>query len=518
MKKRMSMPGILALSVCAFGVLAALNPAWADTTVHNCAQVTATTEGDTDSTPNNKLDNAAILAAVTGGTHEDDEACIGLTVEQIYDYGDAPDSYGTLAASSGAVHEIIPGLSLGALVDEDDGTLTNADANADDNDGESDEDGYSVNTFTEGQDLDWDVSVVNETGAAANLVCWIDYNGDGVFATDGSESGSAVVSSAAGAQTIAVDMPQVPATAVADNLDATSGLSESYTRCRLSTDTNLTELTPSGALLNGEVEDRKITFVESAVFDLALRKTVTNPAANVQVGSTVSFNIEVMNQGTIDATGIVVTDYIPVGMELDPSETNWTVDPSNTQIATLNTPVALAAGQALNPVLTIKLRVVAGATTGDLTNTAEISAALDGNGDPIADRDSFPDANNANDGVVDDDEIDNDNNDEDDHDIAVVTVLPTVDISLVKTVMLADGVTPATTVRRGDTLIYVLTATNDGPDNATGITVTDQLPAGLTYVTDDTGGTAYDLASGVWTVGALNNGASKSLNITVTVN
>lgn len=513
MKRKITIPGAVLLSCCAFGVLAAFNPALADTTINNCAQVTAATEGDSDSIPNNKVDNTAIFAAVDGGTNEDDEACIGLTVRQIYDYGDAPDSYGTLASSNGAVHEIVPGLSMGASIDEENGTLSNAEANADG----ADEDGYSIDSLTEGQDLDWEVSVTNETGSSANLVCWIDYNGDGIFATDGSESGSAVVGTTLGAQTITVDMPEVPATAVADNLDVGTGLSESYTRCRLSTDVNLTEAMPSGALVDGEVEDRKVTFTAAPVFDLALRKTLTDPGAAFQVGSTVSFNIEVMNQGTVDATGVVVTDYIPAGMGLDPTETNWTVDPGNAQIATLTNSVSIAAGQVLTPVLTIKLKVLETATVGDLTNAAEISAALDGNGDPMTDRDSVPDANNTNDGVVDDDEIDNANNDQDDHDIAVFTVSPTVDIDLVKAVMQADGVTPADFVRRGDTLIYVLTVSNSGPDNATGVTVTDQLPTGLTYVTDDTNGTAYDEASGVWTVGTLNNGANKSLRITVTV-
>jgi len=516
MTKRTKTPRAFLLTCCAVGALAASNPSWA-ADIDNCAQVSGVVEADTDSTPNNKATFQDIFDAVYAdpATNEDDEACAKVTILSVFDYGDAPDSYGTLEASGGAKHEIIPKLSLGAIVDEDDGTLTNADANADDNNGESDEDGYTITTLTEGDDPNWSVVVTNDTGSSANLVCWIDYDGDGVFATDGTESGSATVASASGAQTITVDMPAVPGTAVSDNLDGSTGVSESYTRCRLSTDSDLNVLTPAGAMDDGEVEDRKVTFANQSVFDLALRKTVTDPDLTIQAGDTVSFNIEVINQGNVDATGVVVTDYIPADMELDASETNWTVDATDSQIATLTTAASVAAGETTT--LTIKLKVKDGVKAKDLTNTAEISAALDGNGDAVSDDDSFPDADNTNDGVVSDDVLDNTNSDQDDHDIAVLSVSPTVDVDLAKAVFEADGTTPATSVRRGDTLIYVLTVTNGGPDDATNVTVTDKLPTGLTYVSDNAPGATYDSASGLWTIGDLANGASISLSITATV-
>lgn len=518
MIKRTRTPNALLLVFCAVGVLAASNPAWADD-ITNCALVTGTEENDVDSTitNTNQADLLTTYLADPAAT-QDDEDCAPVTVIPVFDFGDAPDSYGTLNTSGGAKHEIIPKLALGSLVDDEDGVLANADANADDNNNESDEDGYEAATMTAGQDQDWSVTVTNETGTSANLVCWIDYDGSGTFATDGSESGSAVVASAPGAQTITVDMPPVPADVVAKNLDrVTAGVSESYTRCRLSTDTKLNMTTPAGEVLDGEVEDRKVTFVDAPVFDLALRLKVTDPSAPIQAGDAVSFNIEVINQGTVDATGVVVTNYIPVGMKLDPADTNWTVDPNNAQIATLTNPVSVAAGQSYTPVLTISLIVLETVTKGDLTNAAEISVALDGDGNVRADEDSIPDADSTNDGVVSDDTIDNTGGDQDDHDIAVLSVAPTVDIDLAKEVYKADGATPASSVRRGDTLIYVLTVSNAGPDDATNVAVTDKLPVGLTYVSDDSAGGAYDSASGVWTIGDLANGADKSLRIEVTV-
>src|SRR5262249_31762643 len=55
---------------------------------------------------------------------------------------------------------------------------------------------------------------------------------------------------------------------------------------------------------------------------------------------------------------------------------------------------------------------------------------------------------------------------------------------------------------------FIVTATNLGPTLATGVAVTDQLPAGLTFVSATPSQGDYDLATGVWTVGSIT--ASKS--------
>jgi VWFA-related protein len=84
------------------------------------------------------------------------------------------------------------------------------------------------------------------------------------------------------------------------------------------------------------------------------------------------------------------------------------------------------------------------------------------------------------------------------------------DLSLTKTV---DVPTPAV----DSNVVFTITVTNAGPANATGVIVTDQLPSGFTYVTDDSGG-AFNPATGVWSVGSVSAGGSLSLNITATVN
>jgi large repetitive protein len=52
-------------------------------------------------------------------------------------------------------------------------------------------------------------------------------------------------------------------------------------------------------------------------YDLALVKKLTTPTQVIKEGDNVSFTITVVNQGTIPATGIQVTDYIPTGMTLN---------------------------------------------------------------------------------------------------------------------------------------------------------------------------------------------------------
>ena len=71
----------------------------------------------------------------------------------------------------------------------------------------------------------------------------------------------------------------------------------------------------------------------------------------------------------------------------------------------------------------------------------------------------------------------------------------------------------------GGEVVYTVAVRNNGPLDATGVEVSDRLPSGVSYVSDDAGssGTFYDSGSGVWTVDALSNGETKTLHITATV-
>ncbi len=94
--------------------------------------------------------------------------------------------------------------------------------------------------------------------------------------------------------------------------------------------------------------------------------------------------------------------------------------------------------------------------------------------------------------------------------VANTTVNPRSDLSLTKSV---DDSTPDV----GDNVQFTVTVTNNGPSDATGVEVTDQLPSGLTYVSSNTSQGTYDNSTGVWDVDGLSSGTDATLTITARV-
>lgn len=92
---------------------------------------------------------------------------------------------------------------------------------------------------------------------------------------------------------------------------------------------------------------------------------------------------------------------------------------------------------------------------------------------------------------------------------ATSTPSPAADLRLDKSV---DNLNPTV----GENVVFTIEIANDGPDGATGVSVFDPLPDGYSFVSDD-GGTSYDSATGIWTVGVLSDGATATLNITAEV-
>ena len=70
----------------------------------------------------------------------------------------------------------------------------------------------------------------------------------------------------------------------------------------------------------------------------------------------------------------------------------------------------------------------------------------------------------------------------------------------------------------GDTITFTITLTNNGPTaTATGVTVIDLLPAGLTFVSATPSQGSYNSATGVWTAGTITTAAPLTLSIVATV-
>lgn len=90
----------------------------------------------------------------------------------------------------------------------------------------------------------------------------------------------------------------------------------------------------------------------------------------------------------------------------------------------------------------------------------------------------------------------------------------TADLEVTKTV---SDQSPLTPYNPGDSIQYVVTVNNTGPDTATNVQLTDVLPAGVTF-TNATGNGTYNSTTGVWTIGSVNSGGSAVLFINATIN
>jgi uncharacterized repeat protein (TIGR01451 family) len=94
-----------------------------------------------------------------------------------------------------------------------------------------------------------------------------------------------------------------------------------------------------------------------------------------------------------------------------------------------------------------------------------------------------------------------------------VTIVPVkiVDLVTTKTV---DKSNP----NQGDIVQFTITVVNNGPSTATGVNLTDNLPAGLAYVSHvATGGTINTYSGGLWNIGNINIGSSATLLINARV-
>ncbi len=221
----------------------------------------------------------------------------------------------------------------------------------------------------------------------------------------------------------------------------------------------------------------EVTPVPVPALDLTLSKVVDDPTP--AVGADVVFTVSVSNAvGFNDATSLVVTDLLPAGYAHVSDDSGGAYVPG-TGVWTIG---SLAAGA------TATLNITAAVLgSGPYDNAAEVTAA-----DQVDPDETFGDGSG------------------DDHDTASTTPVPTADLTLTKTV---DVGTPDV----GTDVVFTITLDNaSGFSEATNVVVSDPLPAGYAYVSDDSGG-SYVPGTGLWTLGSLAGGASATLNITATV-
>lgn len=219
--------------------------------------------------------------------------------------------------------------------------------------------------------------------------------------------------------------------------------------------------------------------------DLELTKTVDN--ATPTTIESVTYTIVVTNNGPDTANGIMVTDAVPAGLSYTSSTATH-----NSYADDLDLWFVGALTNSETATLTITASVTASADTV-ITNTAEIIAADE------ADPDST---------------VDNDILAEDDQDSVDITVIAATSADLTIREMTLDNYGPFT----GDLVTYILTLTNNGPDTATNIQVTNTLPSGLSYGNATTGQGTFSTSTGIWAVGELASGSETTLLFDAVVN
>jgi hypothetical protein len=166
----------------------------------------------------------------------------GTILNDEIDWGDAPDTYKTLAAFGGASHMTILGFHLGALIDGEDDGMPGGMADGDDNVGD-DEDGVTIPGLLTSQTA---MIIVNASQAGI-LNAWIDYNVDGDFADMGEQ--------------IASDVPLVAGNNMLNVMvPGVATLGTSFARFRFNSAGGLAF---NGSASDGEVEDYRVTIANT---------------------------------------------------------------------------------------------------------------------------------------------------------------------------------------------------------------------------------------------------------------
>ena len=245
------------------------------------------------------------------------------------------------------------------------------------------------------------------------------------------------------------------------------------------------------------------TVTETAA-DLALTKA--DSPDPVVVGSPLTYSLTVTNSGPADATGVVVTDVLPVGVSFQSATA------SQGTCAQVNGSVVCDLGTLdANAEATLSISVVPAASVGGTTITNSATVSSD-NADPNTDN------NGASASTVVDP-------------LSQPTPTPTpgpqpqpgpgpppppppplLEADLVVT--MRDLPDPALV---GNVVTYVVTVVNDGPSDAPEVEVVDTLPVDVAYQSATPSQGACDETSGTvtCTLGTIGNGASATITITV---
>ncbi len=241
--------------------------------------------------------------------------------------------------------------------------------------------------------------------------------------------------------------------------------------------------TPDGGIVNTAVVGGSVAETDASnnaasatiavgnAVDLELSKTTTTPQVAQTLNAT--WKLRVVNRGPSDAFGVTLVDTLPAGV------TYVSATPDQGTCSVAGQVITCDLGR-IDEQQDADVTVVAtGDDVGTQLNQAEVSTVLNTEIDPTDNTASSP-----------------------------VDVTPVADLSVAKT---GPAEVPA-----GGSATYTLTARNGGPSPATGVTLVDELPAGLTFASASAGCAASGQQV-TCAVGALAVGATAERTVTVKV-
>jgi uncharacterized repeat protein (TIGR01451 family) len=208
--------------------------------------------------------------------------------------------------------------------------------------------------------------------------------------------------------------------------------------------------------------------------DVAIAKSASTSV--VADGEAFDWTLKVVNHGPSRALGAVVTDTVPSGLRIEAVSSSRGTCTASGQTITCELGDVGSGGTAAITITVLTTKA------GSYTNGASVTSQT-------------PDPNPGN-------NVDN----------AAVEVSARADVAIAKTAS-----APIALV--GDTVIYGITVTNHGPDDAADVTVTDPLPAGGVFVSakPSTGSCAMVAGSLVCDLGSMAPGAAVTIQLQVTL-
>ncbi|MBU0457897.1 DUF11 domain-containing protein, partial [Patescibacteria group bacterium] len=212
--------------------------------------------------------------------------------------------------------------------------------------------------------------------------------------------------------------------------------------------------------------------------DLSVRKT---GPANIMQGGTISYTLEAINHGPDTATNIVVADVIPSGLTFNSGSSSNNCIQQGGSILCNNFDLNNGSSRSFTVAFDVSSSYTCG---GTIYNEATVSTSI-----------TDPDSSNN----------------------TSSTVSTTVDCPTPEADLFVTKVGPST-VLQGTSISYTITSTNNGPDSAQGVIVTDTIPSGLTF---NSGASSFDCSQQGGNIVCnnfnLSNGASRQFVVTFDV-